>query len=110
MEILLLALLVALLLPAAAWVHGSLPLLAPHPAQLWTARLILVAVGIAFGWTMVQVGRQFGSADDLLIDALVFATAFGVVHLPAFFIALIKRERRRQGAGPPDRPPTPWDD
>ena len=59
--------------------------------QLWTARTVLATVGIACGYVAAAFYR-----DDLARLA-AFLIGFGVVHLPASVILLVKGLR---GEGP----------
>lgn len=88
-DILLTGLLTLLTLSAAVYAHVRLPNHTPNVRQLWLSRFILVAVGLAFGWSM---NRSY-YPDEGVLSLLVFASAFGLVHVPAAFILLIKRKR-----------------
>lgn len=96
MQTLALTLLTLLTLTAAAFVHLRLAEVAGRSAGLWFTRGVLVLAGIGFGWAMLRYAavapRPPGTPDRLLI----FASAFGMVHVPGSFILLLKLWRRRQ--------------
>lgn len=74
---------------AAGYTHARLR---PHSAnrrQEWITRTVLIATGAAFGVTMAIIySFRFG-----IWPPLTFVAAFGLVHVPAAFILLIKRRR-----------------
>lgn len=61
------------------------------------ARIMLLVTGVAFGGVMTW----YYSDTTGLMQLLVFASAFGVVHVPAACILLLKTLRRRQNIEPP---------
>ncbi len=81
-----LALITVLALLAAAYVHQQLPHRVPTVRHLRTARIILIATGIAFGWVMA---RLYGAFTELNM-ALVFLASLGMVHVPAAAILFVK--------------------
>lgn len=82
-------LLTVLTLIAAAYTHYRLPFHSAGTKQLWLTRLLLIAVGLAFGWV---VSRRYQAGG--IAEAAIFLSAFGVVHVPAAFILFIKRRRK----------------
>lgn len=89
---LVLSLLAGLALLVAGFVHLRLPAFISDPLDTSLARLLLVAVGIGFGYVAVRLNHGDGVAA-----VLGFLMGFGVVHLPAACILLLKRAR---GKGP----------
>lgn len=83
-------LILAITISATVYAHYRLPFHTPNRTQLWATRLLLIAIGMAFGWAMsdVYTDVQEGAA------VLVFLSAFGVVHIPAAIILWIKRKRK----------------
>ena len=73
-------------LAAAAYAHWSLPAHTPNHRQLRTARMVLIATGIALGWVL---GRIYGAATELN-GVLVFLATVGLVHVPAAAILFTK--------------------
>jgi hypothetical protein len=59
------------------------------PLQAAIARLTLVLVGIGFGWTTLLWAMQ----PAAWLNAVIFLTAFGLVHVPAAVVLYIKRQR-----------------
>jgi uncharacterized membrane protein len=57
--------------------------------QALISRLILIVVGIAFGWTAMIWTNEPAPAWN----AVTFLTGFGLVHVPAAAILYIKRRR-----------------
>lgn len=84
--------LLAILLFAAAYAQYRLPYQTPNSTQLWTTRLLLIGVGLGFGWAMSQVYLEVEGAEAVI----VFLSAFGVAHLPAAIILFLKKIRSRQ--------------
>ncbi|MFV8833934.1 hypothetical protein [Aquisalimonas sp.] len=83
---LVLAVIAALSLGAAAYVHRQLPYRVPTANHLRTARLVLIGTGIVFGWVMA---RLYGVMTELNM-VLVFAASVGIVHVPAAAILFVK--------------------
>lgn len=96
MQTLALTLLAALTLTAAGLVHLRLVDVAGHGGSLWLTRALLALAGIGFGWAMLRYAAIAPEPPDTLDRLLIFAGAFGLVHVPAWFILLLKRLRRRQ--------------
>lgn len=74
-------------LTAAAYAHRKIPDFTATPGKAWVARAILLAVGIAFATVM---SSYLTHAPQKLI---AFLASFGIVHLPAAFILMIKASR-----------------
>jgi hypothetical protein len=92
MEMLLWILAAAVLLAAAGYAQFRIACYTAGATRVVFARVVLIVVGIAFGYVAAKA-----FADGQSIPAwLVFFTGFGLVHLPAAIILFIKRER---GAG-----------
>jgi hypothetical protein len=76
-------------LATAAYAHYRLKFHTASPRQALIARLVLIFVGLGFGWSAtlwtVEPGRW--------ANAVAFLTGFGLVHVPAAFILYIKRLR-----------------
>lgn len=87
MEILLSALLAALLLTAAFYAHKQLPLFTKSHARVRLARTMLVLVGIGFGWTLAVW------VQGATLQLLTFLIGFGMVHVPAAIILFVKGRR-----------------
>ncbi|MBT9569123.1 MAG: hypothetical protein IV085_12585 [Thiobacillus sp.] len=70
--------------------------LAASRNQAWVARAVLALVGLGFGWTaLVETGQEASPA----MQALIFLAAFGLVHVPAAIILLLKTWQRSGSAG-----------
>lgn len=88
------SLLVMVVISLAAVVYTQIRLsrLTASRNQAWVARAALALVGLGFGWTvLVQIGQPTGSATQ----AMLFVAAFGLVHVPAAIILLLKTWQRR---------------
>lgn len=86
--------LTALTLLAAAWAHYRLN---EHSSDTrWISRAILLITGAAFGWVMAFVYTRASNLET----ALIFLSAFGLVHVPAAFILQIKHLKRVDQANP----------
>jgi hypothetical protein len=83
-----LALLTVILLLAAGYAQWRLPRFEATRSGTLLARGILLLIGVAFG--LVSAGYF---AEPGYPAALVFLSGFGLVHLPAAIILLLKRER-----------------
>lgn len=81
--------LTVLTLAAAAHAQWRLPFHTPTAASRWSARLLLLATGLAFGFVMAQ----YYLAVEGLAWLLAFLSGFGLVHVPAAFILFLKRQR-----------------
>jgi len=77
---------------AAAYAHYALASHISKTSHLWFARLLLIAVGIGFGWVMSTVYLQLEDSAA----AWIFISAFGSVHVPAAIILWLKKQRRKQ--------------
>ena len=91
--------LVILALAAAVYAHYRLGIQIEKPGQRWLARLVLVAIGLGFGWAMSEVYLAPLDAPPLL----TFIAGFGIVHMPAAFILWLKKKGREQRKTPPPR-------
>lgn len=91
-----LTLLALLTLIAAIFVHGRLASVAGRGPGLWLTRAVLVLAGVGFGWAMLRYAAVAPEPPGVVDRVLIFATAFGMVHVPGMFILLLKRWRRRQ--------------
>lgn len=96
MQTLTLILLTVLTLSAAVFVHLRLADVAGRSTGLWFTRGVLVLAGIGFGWAMLRYAAIAPGQPGTLDRLLVFASAFGMVHVPSSFILLLKLRRRRQ--------------
>lgn len=90
MQNFLLLLLTGATLAAAAYAHYRIPYHTTNPRNRWFVHLLLILVGVAFGWVNSQIFALTG-----LQNALIFLSAFGVVHVPAAGILFIKRQQKR---------------
>jgi hypothetical protein len=91
MMIFLAAFLALLLLAAAGYAQLQIPRFTAGSGKTALTRIVLVVIGIAFGF--ITAGPY---ANAGLPAVLAFLIGFGAVHVPAAFILFIKRER---GAG-----------
>ncbi|MDQ2077770.1 hypothetical protein [Marinimicrobium sp. ABcell2] len=83
--------LAVLTLPAAFYAHYRLPEYSEGKAALWFTRLFLIGLGLGFGWAVsVRYFPVMGEWNQLW----VFLSAFGVAHIPAAGVLLIKHIRR----------------
>lgn len=89
---LVLSLLAGLAVVVAGFVHLRLPAFIADPLNTTLARLLLFAVGVGVGYVAARL--YYG---DGMAAALAFLTGFGVVHVPAAGILLLKQAR---GEGP----------
>lgn len=106
MEVLALLPIAAAVLLAAGYAHRRLPGLSGSVSGLWLARGLLVGTGVGFGLAMVASASVMAGDLGIVTAMLVFLSGFGVVHVPAALIMIIKRARRKQGAGPQE--PDDW--
>jgi hypothetical protein len=83
-----LALLALALLVAAVYAQWRLPRFEATHSGTLLARGILILIGVAFGFVSAAyyAGPRYPAA-------LVFLSGFGLVHLPAAIILVLKRER-----------------
>ena len=82
----------AVLLAAAAYAQYRIPQHTSGATKVTLTRLLLIVIGIAFGYVLAQTYADAGG----LPPVIVFLAGFGLVHLPAAIILFIKGER---GAG-----------
>ncbi len=80
-------LLAVVTLTAAGYVHLHLPRFIARRSGVIVTRLILLAVGIASGIVAASLYPERSLA------VLAFVAGFGVVHVPAAFVLLLKRAR-----------------
>ena len=85
------ALLAALFLAVTLYAQARLADFTDTPGKLWTVRSVLIAIGVGCGY----VGAAM--YQDPVAQVLAFLIGFGVVHLPASAIVLMKGLR---GEGP----------
>lgn len=76
-------------LAAASYAQYRLAFHTATRVHLWVTRLLLLGLGIVFGWVTSQRYPVQG-----VNEALLFLSAFGVVHVPAAAILFIKRQRQ----------------
>lgn len=87
----------AITLAAAVYAQIRVHRLAASRNQAWIARAVLALVGLGFGWTaLVKSGQDASSA----MQVIIFMAAFGLVHVPAAIILLLKTWQR---SSPPGR-------
>jgi len=92
-----LLLMAAITLAAAVYAQTRLSRLAASRNQAWVARAVLALVGLGFGWTaLIKIGHEASPA----MQVAVFLAAFGLVHVPAAIILLLKTWQR---SDPPPR-------
>ncbi len=87
METLFGALLALATLGAAAYVHRKIVAFTNSRGKILFSRVILIAVGIAFG--AISSLYVAGTPQKFI----TFLAAFGVVHVPAAIILLVKTKR-----------------
>jgi hypothetical protein len=91
MDVLLMLVLAALTVAAAIYAQAQIPRFTAGAGKIALTRAVLIALGIAVGWVSASA-----FAHGRLLAALAFVAGFGIVHVPAAFILLLKRSR---GAG-----------
>lgn len=95
MDTALLVLLAAAALAAMAYVHYRLPVHTRHAGSTWFLRALLAGVGALAGY----LGLLWTFDQPIATRWAAFLLGFGVVHVPAFFILWIKRQRGEYGHG-----------
>lgn len=77
---------------APAYAHYRLASLTPTRAQRWLLRLVLILLGLGFGWAMssVYMDVEEGAA------VIAFIMGFGFAHLPPAVVLWLKHHRERQ--------------
>lgn len=75
---------------AVVYAHKRLPTQTKTPVSRWIGHGTLIGIGLAFGATVA--GIYYGSTEGLALF-LIFLSAFGMVHVPAAFILMIKRRQ-----------------
>jgi hypothetical protein len=91
MQALLMVLLAAAMMAAAVYAQTQIPRFTAGSGKVALTRAVLIVLGIAVGWLSAAA-----YTEDAVLAVLAFLAGFGVVHVPAAFILLIKRAR---GAG-----------
>ncbi|QCF27011.1 hypothetical protein [Hydrocarboniclastica marina] len=84
--------LVILPLYAAFYAHSRLAAQTPNNKQLWLTHILLVTVGLAFGWAVSSVYLDTSGLET----PAAFLGAFGAAHIPAAIILFLKRLRAKQ--------------
>ncbi len=90
MQLVALFLLTCITLAAAAYTHYRIPYHTNSSRNRWFVHLLLIIVGVAFGWVNSQRYQLQG-----LWELLVFLSSFGVIHIPAATILFIKRQQKK---------------
>jgi hypothetical protein len=83
-----LAILAVLLLAAAGYAQWRIPRFEATRSGVMLARGLLILIGVAFGFAAATFYTSAAYPAPL-----VFLSAFGLVHVPAAFILLLKRKR-----------------
>jgi hypothetical protein len=78
-----------LLLVAAAYAQWAIPRFTRRPGNALALRLILLALGVAVGVTLVSIEGAAGYSA-----ATLFLLGFSLVHVPPALVLLLKRWRR----------------
>lgn len=92
MRLVLLIAMMAAPIAAAVYAHYRLPFQTPNSTQLWITRLLLISVGMGFGWAMSRVYLDVEGGEAIA----AFIGAFGVAHIPAAIILFLKKQRSKQ--------------
>lgn len=92
MRSLLVLALVILCLSAAFYAHSRLVVQTPNHKQLWLTRILLITVGLGFGWAVSSVYLDTSG----LATPAAFLGAFGAAHIPAAIILFLKQLRTKQ--------------
>ena len=88
MDTAILVVLTVALLAAAGYAQWRIPRFEATRAGAMLTRGILILIGVAFGFASARFYAGPGYPAPL-----VFLSGFGLVHVPAAFILLLKRER-----------------
>lgn len=88
-----LGVLAAITLALAVYAHARIPSHTPTARQAMFTRVLLLGVGLAFGWVIAAIYGRAGGLHWWLI----FLSGFGVVHVPAAAILFLKKQRRVHG-------------
>lgn len=83
------------LIAATVYVHIRLPI---HTGRIKTARLLQVLL-IGVGALSVYLGAAWTVGESALLRLAAMVCGFGVIHVPAFFVLYIKRQRGEYGSG-----------
>lgn len=84
--------LTVLLLSAMVYVQLMVGHLAHSRSQAWFTRIMLLAVGVGFGWALASVYFPTRGVGWVW----VFLAGVGAVHVPTAIIVLIKRQRKKE--------------
>lgn len=90
-QTILLWLMAVITLALAVYAHYRIPYHTPNGTQATIGRLLLVVIGLLFGWAMASAY----TASSGLQWWLVFLPSFGVVHIPAAVILFLKDQRKK---------------
>jgi uncharacterized membrane protein YjdF len=85
-----LLLLTLVTLAAAVYAHYRIPQHTSSARDRWFVHILLVVLGLALAWVNVQRYPISG-----LTQILVFASSFGVAHIPAAGILFIKNQQKK---------------
>lgn len=78
-------------LGAAVYAQWRIPFHTATARHALIARLILLIVGLAFGFVVATIYSNTQGLSSLL----AFLLGFGVVHIPAAIILFLKRQREK---------------
>jgi hypothetical protein len=87
MDILISAIVVIATLLAVAYTRWKIPVFTDSKRKVFLIQTILIAVGVAFG-IVVSL-----STTQTMQKIILFIAAFGMVHVPAAIILLVKEKR-----------------
>lgn len=87
MDILLESVLALALLTTAIYAHRQLPLFTAGRGRIVLLRTILALTGIGFG----LVAKSY--VQEPLQQIMAFAIGFGIVHIPAAIVLMVKAKR-----------------
>jgi hypothetical protein len=90
MQIAALFILTCATLAAAVYTHYRAPYHTRNNGTRWFVHLLLIIVGIGFGWVNSQPNQLSG-----LWELLIFLSSLGVIHVPAAAILFIKRQQKK---------------
>lgn len=96
----------AVMLTAVVYAHRHMARLSRSEMDRRVARGLLVGVGAGFGLAMIGVATELRPDLNYLLGAAIFVAGFGLVHVPAALISLIKRVHRK--AGVTSQQPEDW--
>lgn len=84
-----------LFIAMTVYVHIRLPIHTRHSAATPLLRILLIGVGVLG----VYLGAAWTVGESSVLRAAAMVCGFGVVHVPAFFVLYIKRQRGEYGSG-----------